>query len=528
MKKSLVTLLMTFISLVSLESTACTVMLVTRGASADGSVMISHSNDGFGSDPNLSYVPAREHGPEEQRPVYPSAAALGDLPELDCYSFPHLVAPELSDDYNYPGRPHTKAIGSIPQVSHTYAYLDADYPVMNEHGLMLAECTDLSARLPEVGLKPEGGIFYSSELGRVALERCTNARDAVKLMGALIDSYGLWGTAESLIVADKNEGWIFEMQPCEKGGGGFWIAERIPDGHFFIAANQLRIRAIRPDDENQLYNPKLPEQLIAAKWAVHTKSGQIDWSLSLQGREYVHPYYSLRRVWRAFDRVAPSKGFAPKVQNWSSTQYPLSVKPDRLLTAADLMQLHRDYYQDTAFDKSQSSLAGLYGSPYHYGSEKGERAILTAKSSYTVITQTGGRLAQNLAWFSVNAAGENPYLPLTVAPVPEALKLADRERYDASKLYWISSQVSALVHGYYKIMQPLVKQALQESEDNSRRLVEENHQLDQDAFNAVLSDNVNATLKKWQDLYVRMLLEYNLGAGIKYDDEVKYKTPKSY
>lgn len=86
---------------------------------------------------------------------------------------------------------------------------------MNELGLMIAECTDLSERLPEADLNPKSAIFYSNELSRVALERSTNAKDAIVLMGALIDKYGLWGTAESLIVADKEEGWIFEMQPSQ-------------------------------------------------------------------------------------------------------------------------------------------------------------------------------------------------------------------------------------------------------------------------------------------------------------------------
>ncbi|MBO5566989.1 MAG: C69 family dipeptidase [Succinivibrio sp.] len=266
----------------------------------------------------------------------------------------------------------------------------------------------------------------------------------------------MWGTAESLIVADKEEGWIFEMQPSPSGRGGFWIAERIPDGHFFIAANQLRIREIRPGDENQIFNPALPKMLKDIGWAVYNKNGKLDWVLSLKGKEHVHPYYSQRRVWRAFSLVAPSRGFSSKVNGWDSDEYPLSVKPDHLLSVEDIMNINRDHYNDTEFDKAKSSLSGLYGSPYHYEKEQGDRSILTAKSSYTVISQTGGSLSKDLVWFSVNAAGENPYLPLTVSPVPDELKLVDRDVYDPSKMYWVSSQVSSLNHGYYNIMYPIV------------------------------------------------------------------------
>ena len=233
------------LSFVNVDAEACTIMLVTKSASTDGSVFVSHSNDGFGADPNVVFVPAKNHKKGSLRPVYPTAAAVGEMPEYNCFDNPYLVAPERSDAHNFPDRPRTKAIGHIPEVEHTYAYIDADYPAMNEHGLMMGECTDKSARLPYIAYEKGVGIFYSAELSRVALERCKTAREAIELMGALIDEYGLYGTAEALFVADKDEGWLFEMQPTPSGKGGLWIAEKIPDGYFSIAANQLRIRAIR-------------------------------------------------------------------------------------------------------------------------------------------------------------------------------------------------------------------------------------------------------------------------------------------
>ena len=95
---------------------------------------------------------------------------------------------------------------------------------MNEHGLMFGECTDNSLWLENRPVKAGGGIFYSSELARVTLERCRTAREAVQLMGKLIDTYGLYGTDETLMVADQHEGWVFEMQPVPTGIGGLWIA----------------------------------------------------------------------------------------------------------------------------------------------------------------------------------------------------------------------------------------------------------------------------------------------------------------
>jgi len=139
-------------------------------------------------------------------------------------STPRLNAPERAPGYDYPKLPKTLPLGQIPQAAHTYAYIDSDYAVMSEQGLMFGECTDNSLWLENRPVKAGGGIFYSSELARVALERCRTAREAVQLMGKLIDTYGLYGTGETLMVADQHEGWVFEMQPVPTGIGGLWIA----------------------------------------------------------------------------------------------------------------------------------------------------------------------------------------------------------------------------------------------------------------------------------------------------------------
>lgn len=496
---------------------ACTVMLVTKGASADGSVIVAHSNDGFGSDPNVVFVPAQNHKKGSLRPVYPSAAAAGELPDYNCVENPHLVAPERGDGHNFPNLPRTKAVGHIPQVEHTYAYIDGEYPAMNEHGLSLGECTDTSAHLRKVPYKEGGGIFYSAELGRVALERCKTARAAIELMGALIDEYGLYGTAETLIVADSDEGWIFEMQPTPSKGG-LWIAEKIPDGNFFVAANQLRIRAIRENDPNQIFNPRLPQMLEELGWADYDAQGNLDWLKSLRGDEFNHPYYSLRRVWRALSVVAPSLKLSPEVDGYDSDYYPLSVRPDKKLTVSDVMSLYRDYYQGTDFDKTHSNFAGLHGSPYHYENEKRtERGILSAKTSFTHITQLNDKFPAPICWVSTNTPLENPFVPFAVSKMPEAYNHALRDTYDPSKIYWASAQVMALNQGFFNAMNPIVAEAVRQSENDSLQLIQSSLDQSQKKFADTLNRNAIKIVDDWKKLYVRLLLKYDSGAGVRYD-----------
>ena len=477
---------MTLLLLMNASVDACTIMLVTKGASADGSVLVSHSNDGFGIDCNATFVPAKKHPKGSLRPIYPAASALGDMPDYNSFEHPYLVAPERGEGYNYPGRPHTKPIGHIPEAEHTYAYIDSSYPIVNEHGVMLGECTDLSSHLPEAPFKNGTGLFYADELGRVALERSKTAREAVKLMGSLIDEHGLWGTAETLIVADREEGWVFEMQPDPEGKGGFWIAERIPDGHFFIAANQLRIRGIKEGSEDQIFNPNLPKRFKELGWAVYDEQGNMDWVRSLKAGEYNHPYYSLRRVWRGLSTAAPSLNLSPAAESWDSKTYPMSVRPDKKLTVADIISLHRDYYKDTGFDKSKSPLAGLYGSPYHYESEKGERGILSAKTSYTYVAQLNDKLPSPVVWYSTNEPGTNPFVPFTLADLPEAYSKALRDTYDDSKMYWASNHVMALTQGYYNIMYPTVLESIRQSEEKSLQLVNASQGLSKEKFSEAL------------------------------------------
>ena len=253
---------------------ACTTMLVTKGASADGSVIVAHSDDSELFDQRLVYVPAADHKPGSLRPVYYDAASLGSRPQYHAYVLRRYVGTHRGPTYRDPNQPQSIPIGAIPQVAHTYAYFDGSYAIMNEHQLMFGECTDGTKIQPEP--VPGKLIFYSAELSRVAAERCTKAREAVELIGHLIETYGYYGTGETLPIGDTEEGWIMEMAPSPEGTGGLWVAKKVPDGEVFVAANELRIREVDPDDPDMLYSSNL--HAIAEKhgwW--RPKDGKLDW-----------------------------------------------------------------------------------------------------------------------------------------------------------------------------------------------------------------------------------------------------------
>ena len=119
------------------QTYACTTALLTKGASADGSMYVTHSNDGYTGDTSVVYVPAADHEEGEVRYVYPSACAREPYPTYNTDYTPRLNVDGRGPDYQFEGVDKTIPLGSIPQVKHTSAYLDSNYGLINAHGLLL-------------------------------------------------------------------------------------------------------------------------------------------------------------------------------------------------------------------------------------------------------------------------------------------------------------------------------------------------------------------------------------------------------
>lgn len=226
----------------------------------------------------------------------------------------------------------------------------------------------------------------------------------------------------------------------------------------------------------------------------------------------------MRRVWRGLSTVAPSKNFSPEVSGWDSDYYPLSVRPDKKLAVTDVMSLHRDHYAGTDFDKSASTHAGLFGSPYHYVKENTERAILLAKTTYTCVAQVNDKLPAPICWVSINTPQENPFVPFAVAKMPAAYHHALRDTYDATKMYWASTQVMALSAAYRSTLGGTIDEAVGKAERNSLKLVESSLNLPKNKFAATLNQNAEKIFGDWKNLYTRLMIQYDGGAGLKYDE----------
>ncbi len=428
---------------------ACTTILVTKGATTDGSMIVAHSDDDELGDQRIIYVPAMDHKPGSKRPIYPFGS-----------NYPRLVSKSRGPGYDIHGYPETKPLGYIDQVPHTYAYIDGNYGIMNEHQLLIGECTDAAWK----NLPPAKGRIDIAELSRIALERCKKARRAIKLMGKLAVELGYYGWGETLLVADTEEGWIFEICAVPGGNSALWVAKKVPDGTIFVAANQFRIRDVDPgDSENMIYSPNLFTKTKDLGWQKRSANGKLDWLRTVSPGEYFHPYYSLRRVWRAFCRITKKEKelsdceFPAWVKDAYTRAYPFSVKPYKKYTPRDVMALYRDYYEKTPFDMTKDLAAGPFGDPNRYVSpddptqnvpgdnKKGwgawERPISMYYMGYSYVCQARQWMPDivgGIAWIGLDVAYTTCYMPFYpgAGTLPWSFQTGSTGKFDRKVAWW--------------------------------------------------------------------------------------------
>jgi len=461
MKQFLVILFIVFctVALVYI-SPACTTMIITKGASADGSMMVAHSDDDELGDQRLILVPGKFQ--------------QGKCHILDWeFRYPRINTNNRGPGYYIEELPLTPVLYELPYeeiwdilgytVEKSYAYFDGNYGIMNEHNLMFGECTNAANYVPDANADKSNGnplrIFYSAELSRIALENCKTAREAIKLMGALIDEYGYYSMGETLLVGDGDEAWVFEM--CALPDDEYhsaWVAQRVVDGEVFVAANEFRIRYLQEDDPDKfLYSKHLIPGLEKVGWWNEEKDGPVDWLKAVSPGEFNHPYYTLRRIWRVFDRINPDLALSPWVEDGYTFYYPFSIKPSRKLEVSDVFSLFRDHYEGTQFDLTKGMASGPYGYPNRFtgpydidftgvGKEKSkpgawERPISVFYQGYTYVCQfrpEKPEITQGILWYGPDVSYTTCFFPFfsKIEKLAESFQTGNPQVFTRTSAWW--------------------------------------------------------------------------------------------
>ncbi len=410
---------------------ACTNFLVTKGASVDGSTMITYSADSHEFYGELYYYPPGIHLPGEMREVY---------------------------DWNT-----GKFLGRIPEAPVTYAVVGN----MNEHQLAIGETTFTNRKELEgaKGVTDYGSLMY------IALQRCKTAREAILLMGALANEHGYPSDGESFSVADPNEVWIFEI--VSKGPdelGAVWVALKVPDGYICGHANQSRIRRFPLNDPaNCLYSADVIAFARGKGW-FSGKDSEFSFADTYAPADFGGKRFCESRVWAMFNRAAPSlKLSADYIKGLPGAEpIPLWIKPDKKLAVRDVMEFMRDHFEGTDLDMTKDVGAGPFVLPYRWrpltwkvdGVEYfNERATSTQQTGFSFVSQMRSWLPDPIGgvhWFGLDDTFSTVYMPMYCgirkAPHNVAVGTGSFKQFSWDSAWWVFNLVANWAYGRYSDM----------------------------------------------------------------------------
>ena len=432
------------------ESRACTNVLVTKGASTDGSNIISYTADSHQLFGELYYAPA-------------GIWNVGDMRQVNEWDT-------------------GKYLGLIPQISRTYQRVGN----MNEHQLIIAETT--YGGRPELE-DPKGIMDYGS-LIYIALERAKTAREAIEVIVDLANTYGYYSSGESFSIADTEEVWVMDLigkGPDNKGI--VWVARRVPDGYICAHANQARISTFPLNDpENCLY---APDVITFAREKGYFNGEDKDFSFcdAYAPLDFSGMRGCEARAWAAFNILCDGKftfedengnvitkdayDYIDYAMGWDkSKRFPLFVKPSRKISVKDVADVMRDHYEGTPMDMTTDIGAGGNALPYRWRpmgfeyegkSYVNERAIATQQTGFWFVGQSRGWLPDEIGginWFGCDDAATSYLTPIYTSTyeVPESFRVGNGNMvtYSPTSAFWMTNRVANACYKAYNIMFPTV------------------------------------------------------------------------
>lgn len=497
---------------------SCTSIMVGRLASTDGSVITSHTCDARYRT-WMTMTPARDYERDTVTAVYRDRFHTGSPGDVT-------------------GMVQT---GVIPQVRHTYRFLDTAYPCLNEKQLAMGETT-ISGRDT---LQNKAGIFMIEELARIALERCATAREAIRLMGELVKKYGYGDSGECLTIADKQEAWIFEVfGEGPKKVGGVWAAVRIPDDEITVSANISRIGALDlSDPDHYMASDNVFE--VAKRLKLWDGKEPFCFWKAYSGTNYLKEVknYSIRELY-IMQQLAPSLNLTDTIEN-----LPLSIKPDKRVSVEDVSRLLGSYYEGTSLDLSArhkipnpkrkdkqgnlvenepDSIVSPVANPwitneqlamfYAMGDSamKWTRTVSVPWCSYSTVIQLRSWLPDEVggvAWMALDNPGESPRFPIFCGntDLPASLKECGHDGENDNTALWQfrkANRLASLRWGVFrKILEPARDHFLEKGQRELpmiERTWQELNATDKDRaarlLNDYTADALGAAAYRWQQM----------------------------
>ena len=436
---------------------ACTNIIVTPGASADGSSMVSYAADSHTLYGELYFSPAARF----------NAGSRLAIREWDT----------------------NRPLGDIAQAGSTYQTVGN----MNEHQLVIAETTwgGREELYDGSAVMDYGSLIY------VTLQRARTAREAIETIVELANTYGYASSGETFSIADTEEAWIMDLVGKGPGNKGIvWVARRIPDGYICAHANQARITTFPLDDpENCLYAPDVISFARQMGW-FDGKDSEFSFRDAYNPLNFGGARGCEARAWSAFNILCDGvftyeqdgREVSRPADDWLDYamgydldgQMPLFVKPSRKLTMKDVADVMRDHFEGTPMDMTLDIGAGGNALPYRWRpmdfewegkTYTNERAIATQQTGFWFVAQSRGYLPDEvgaLLWFGCDDAATSYLTPVYVSTleIPECLRVGngDMLHYSPTSQFWMCNRVANACYKMYDQMAPVARKAADEFE----------------------------------------------------------------
>lgn len=517
--------LITFLLLAGIisQSSACTNFLLTKGATKDGSTMITYSAD--------------------------SHVLYGELYHWPAGTWP---AGTMIDVYEWDTG---KYLGKIPQAARTYNVVGN----MNEFQLAIGETT-FGGR--EELWHQKGAIIDYGSLIYLTLQRAKTAREAILVMTELVEKYGYASEGESFSISDPNEVWVLEMIGKGEGEkGAVWVARMIPDGYVCAHANQARITtfplegktSISSEQMKKIYDKDVTtvyskDVISFAKlkgfYPQDAKNTEFSFSDTYAPVNFSGARACEIRVWAFFNAInsnmAPywdyAKGMIQRDEKgYATNRMPLWIKPDRKVDVLEVMDFMRDHLEGTELDMSKDPGAGPYACPYRWrpmtftvdGKEYvHERTTATQQTGFTFVTQSRSWLPDavgGILWFGVDDAANTVYFPMfscsTRIPFAYAVGNGSMMEFTTKAAFWVFNQVSNLAYTRYNAIHPEIREKQKDLETQYKNFVRLIDTGASDLFNKdkeltikFLTDfscnTGNQLVESWRDFYGYLFCRY--------------------
>lgn len=391
------------------DFSACTSILVGKKAMADGSTVIGRNEDAKSAWPKHMVVHPHEEFNAEQEFVSNDNGFKMPLPKV---RFKYSATPEWTSEFGL-----------------------FEEDGINEFGVAMSATESAYANERVLGADPlvKDGIGEEAMV-TVVLPYIKSAREGVKRLGEIVEKYGTCET-NGVLFSDKDEVWYLET-----GSGHHFVAQRIPDDHYAVVANQLAIQEIDFNDpDNFMYSSSIQE--FVAENHLNPDPTTFNFRNIFGTHELADEIYSTPRVWYGQKYLTPSV-----TQDPMSEELPFIQKADRLLYLDDLKYVLGSHFQNTPYDPIGT------GSPEQKHKFRPISLAKTQESHLLQIRPDYKPEVSGLHWLAMGVTAQSVFVPFYAGAtdVHPAYKVGQKT-YSKDSAYWVYKLLGILVDPHYAL-----------------------------------------------------------------------------